>query len=313
MWPNHPTSKSYPPLPLIEGEKVLELNPDQRNLTTWYTERSVRFIERNKAKPFFLYLPHSMPHVPLFVSEKRRGKSPRGLFGDVIQEIDWSVGEIMRALGRHDLDRNTLVIFTSDNGPWLSYGNHAGSAGPLREGKGTSFEGGVREPAIFRWKGRIPAGGVSREPAMTIDLLPTLARLVGAEAPKERVIDGKDIWPLVVRPQQSKSPHEALFIYWGAHLDAVRSGKWKLHLPHEYRSLEGGGGGADGLPAPYVQKRIGLSLFNLEQDPGETRNVAEDHPEVVRRLQAHAERMREDLGDSATARKGSGVRPPGRL
>ncbi|MGV3721488.1 MAG: sulfatase [Actinomycetota bacterium] len=312
MWPNHPTSKSYPPLPLIEGEKVLELNPDQRNLTTWYTERSVKFIEKNKAKPFFLYVPHSMPHVPLFVSEKGKGKSPRGLFGDVIQEIDWSVGEIVRALDRNGLDRNTLVIFTSDNGPWLSYGNHAGSAGPLREGKGTSFEGGVREPAIFRWKGRIPAGGVWREPAMTIDVLPTLARLAGADAPKDRPIDGKDIWPLISRPTKTKSPHDALFIYWGGHLDAVRSGKWKLHLPHEYRSLPGPGG-ADGLPAPYVQKRIELSLFDLENGPGETVDVSAQHPEVVQRLKAHADRMREDLGDTETGQKGKGVRPPARL
>jgi len=312
MWPNHPTSKSYPPLPLIEGEKVLELNPDQRNLTTRYTERAVKFIEQNKERPFFLYLPHSMPHVPLFVSEKRKDQSPRGLFGDVIQEIDWSVGEVLRALDRGGLARNTLVIFTSDNGPWLSYGNHAGTAGPLREGKGTSFEGGVREPAIFRWKGRIPAAGVCREPAMTIDVLPTLVRLAGTELPAGRAIDGKDIWPLISRPKQSKSPHEALFFYWGGHLDAIRSGKWKLHLPHEYRSLQGAPG-ADGQPGPYVLKRIELSLFDLEADPGEAVNVATQHPEVVERLKTHATRIREELGDSVTAQKGAATRPPGRL
>jgi arylsulfatase A-like enzyme len=312
MWPFHPTSKSYPPLPLIEGEKVKELNPDQRNLTTWYTEHAVRFIEQNQTRPFFLYVPHNMPHVPLFVSDKWKGKSKRGLYGDVIQEIDWSVGEITAALDRTGLDRSTLVIFASDNGPWLSYGDHAGSAGPLREGKGTSFDGGVREPGIFRWRGKIPAGGVCREPAMTIDVLPTLARLIGAQVPTDRIIDGKDIWPLLTRPKTAKSPHEALYIYWGGHLDAVRSGKWKLHLPHEYRSLKGQPG-MGGQPGPYVQKQIGTALFDLEKDSGEILDVAAQNPDVVRRLSELAQKAREDLGDTATGQKGTGVRPPGRL
>lgn len=312
MWPFHPTSKSYPPLPLIEGEKVKELNPDQRNLTTWYTEHAVRFIEQNQKRPFFLYVPHNMPHVPLFVSDKWKGKSKRGLYGDVIQEIDWSVGEITAALDRSGLDRNTLVIFASDNGPWLSYGDHAGSAGPLREGKGTSFDGGVREPGIFRWRGTIPAGGICREPAMTIDVLPTLAHLIGAQVPTDRIIDGKDIWPLLTRPKMAKSPHEALYIYWGGHLDAVRSGQWKLHLPHEYRSLKGQPG-MGGQPGPYVQKQIGTALFDLEKDPGETLDVAAQNPDVVRRLTELAQKAREDLGDTGTGQKGTGVRPPGRL
>jgi arylsulfatase A-like enzyme len=312
MWPNHPTSKNYPPLPLIEGEKVRELNPDQRNLTTWYTEHAVSFIEQNKARPFFLYVPHSMPHVPLFVSDKWKGKSKRGLFGDVIQELDWSVGQITAALDRNGLDRNTLVIFASDNGPWLSYGDHAGSAKPLREGKGTSFEGGVREPAIFRWRGKIPAGGVCREPAMTIDVLPTLARLAGAQVPADRIIDGKDIWPLISSPRRARSPHEALYIYWGGHLDAVRSGKWKLHLPHEYRTLKGPPG-TGGLPGPYEQKQIGTALFDLEQDAGETQDLAAGHPDVVRRLTGLAQKAREDLGDTETGQPGTGLRPPGRL
>jgi arylsulfatase A-like enzyme len=173
MWPHHPTSgTNYPPLPLIEGEKVVQFMPDQTQLTTWYTERAVGFIERNKDRPFFLYVPHSMPHVPLFVSRKFVGKTKRGLYGDVIEEIDWSVGRILSALRQHRLEDNTLVIFTSDNGPWLSYGDHAGSAGHLREGKGTTFDGGARVPFIAKWPGRIPARSVCREPAMTIDILP---------------------------------------------------------------------------------------------------------------------------------------------
>ena len=309
MWPNHPTDKSYPPLPLIENERVVETNPDQRNLTTWYTERAVKFIEKNKERPFFLYVPHNMPHVPLFVSERGQGKSQRGLFGDVIQEIDWSVGEIVKALDRNKVDRNTLVIFTSDNGPWLSYGDHAGSAKPLREGKGTSFDGGMREPAIFRWRGKIPAGGVCREPAMTIDVLPTLARLAGAKEP-ELPIDGRDIWPLISQPKGAKSPHESLYFYWGDHLDGIRSGKWKLHLPHEYRSLKGEPG-SGGLPGPYVQKQIGTALFDLEKDIGESVDVKDEHPDVVQRLTGYAEIARKDLGDSATGQKGTGVRPAG--
>jgi arylsulfatase A-like enzyme len=310
MWPNHPTDKSYPPLPLIENERVVETNPDQRNLTTWYTERAVKFIEKNKERPFFLYVPHNMPHVPLFVSERGRGKSKRGLYGDVIQEIDWSVGEITAALDRNGLDRNTLVIFTSDNGPWLSYGDHAGSAKPLREGKGTSFDGGMREPAIFRWRGKIPAGGECREPAMTIDVLPTVARLAGAKLDPEQPIDGVDIWPLIAGEKAAKSPHESLYFYWGGHLDGIRSGKWKLHLPHDYRSLKDAPG-SGGLPGPYVQKTIGTALFDLEQDPGESRNVLAEHPDVAERLKGHAEAARKELGDTATGQRGAGVRPAG--
>lgn len=312
MWPKHPTSRAYPPLPLFENETVLERDPDQTRLTTDYTARAVKFIERSREKPFFLYLAHSMPHVPLFVSPKFAGKTKRGLFGDVIAEIDWSVGQIMEALEKQGLTRNTLVIFTSDNGPWLSYGDHAGSAGPLREGKGTEFDGGVREPAIFHWPGKIRSGSVCREPAMTIDVLPTVAALTGAAVPGERIIDGKSLRPLLLGEKGARSPHEALYFYWGGELQAVRSGPWKLHLPHEYRSLKDRPG-SGGLPGPYVQKKIELSLFNLDSDVGETRDVAAEHPEVVARLQQHAERAREDLGDTLTGRKGRNVREPARL
>src|SRR5262249_3444443 len=178
-------------------EKVAELIHGEGHSTDGYCERAVKLIEKNVGKSFFLYLAHSMPHVPLFVSDKFKGKTQRGLYGDVIEEIDWSVGQMLDTLKRLKLDQDTLVIFTSDNGPWLSYGNHAGSAKPLREGKATAFEGGVRAPFVARWPGRIPAGAVNRQPAMTIDLLPTIARLAGAETPKDRIIDGLDIWPLL--------------------------------------------------------------------------------------------------------------------
>ncbi|MGZ8940387.1 MAG: sulfatase family protein, partial [Limisphaerales bacterium] len=238
MWPQHPEAKAgtYPDLPLIGGELTLELNPDQTQLTKDYTKRATKFIERNKERPFFLYLAHSMPHVPLYASEDFRGKSRAGLYGDVIEEIDWSVGEVMRALEEHALAENTLVIFTSDNGPWLSYGNHSGTAGELREGKGTVWEGGVRVPCIMRWPGRIPANTACDEPAMTIDLFPTIAALVGAELPEHR-IDGKNIWPLIEGARGAKSPQEGYFFYYNANdLLAVRSGEWKLVVPHEYRT-----------------------------------------------------------------------------
>jgi arylsulfatase A-like enzyme len=311
MWPKHPTAgRLFPALPLIEGEKTIATNPDQTQLTTWYTERAVRFIEKNKAQPFFLYVAHNMPHVPLHVSDKFKGKSKQGLYGDVIMEIDWSVGEILAALKKHGLDEQTLVIFTCDNGPWLSYGNHAGSAGPLREGKGTTWDGGTREPCIMRWPGKIPAGSVCHEPAMTIDVLPTVARLAGAELPKHK-IDGLDIWPLISGKPGAKSPHEGYYFYWGRALQAVRSGKWKLHFPHAYTTLAGKAGGEDGKPAPYSQGETALALYDLESDPGEKINVADKHPELVKRLQALAEQAREDLGDSVTKQAGKGVRPEG--
>jgi arylsulfatase A-like enzyme len=310
MWPKHPTDK-FPDLPLFEGEKVVETNPDQTRLTTWYTERAVKFIEKNKDRPFFLYVPHNMPHVPLHVSDKFKGKSKQGLYGDVIMEIDWSVGEILAALRKHNIDEQTLLIYTSDNGPWLSYGNHAGSAGPLREGKKTTWEGGVRLPCLMRWPGHIPAGTTCREPAMTIDILPTVAKLAGAELPKHP-IDGLDIWPLISGKPNAKSPHEAFYFYWDEHLQAIRSGRWKLHFPHSYSTLADKPGGKDGKPALYTETETPLALFDLESDIGETMNVANKHPEVVRRLEALADKARADLGDSATKQKGKGIRPPGK-
>jgi arylsulfatase A len=307
-----PSNPKYPALPLIDGDKTIATNPDQDQLTTQYTEHAVRFIADNKDRPFFLYVPHTMPHVPLHVSDKFRGKSEQGLYGDVIEEVDWSVGQILAALKEHGVAERTLVIFASDNGPWLSYGNHGGSAGPLREGKATSWEGGVREPCLMRWPGRIPAGHVCHEPAMTIDILPTLAQLAGAALPK-LPIDGKDIWPLIAAKPGARSPQEAYYFYWDRELQAVRSGPWKLHFPHAYRTLGDRPGGRDGKPAEYKQARTGLALFDLEKDPGETTDLADRHPDVVERLKKLADKAREDLGDSATKQQGKGVRPAGQL
>jgi arylsulfatase A-like enzyme len=268
MKPGPGGASIYPDLPLYENEKVMALNPDQARFTTDYTEHAVRFIAKNKDKPFFLYVPHTMPHVPLAVSAKFAGSSKRGLYGDVIQEIDWSVGQILAALKDNGVDDRTLVMFTSDNGPWLSYGDHGGSAGSLREGKGTTWEGGVREPFLARWPGHIPAGTVCRAPAMTIDLLPTIVGLTGAKLP-ELPIDGKDIWPLLSSQPGAKNPHEAYYFYWERNLQAIRDGRWKLHFPHAYRTLEGSAG-QGGKPTKYRETRTELALYDLQEDPGET-------------------------------------------
>lgn len=317
MWPAHPTNKTFPKLPLIDGDKTIDDDvtaDDQAKLTTRYTERAVKFIADHKAKPFFLYLAHSMPHVPLFVSEKQKGKSEQGLYGDVIQEIDWSVGQVLAELKKHDLDKNTLVLFTSDNGPWLGYGNHAGTRGHLREGKGTVFEGGVRVPCVARWPGKIPAGTVQAEPLMTIDLFPTFAKLIGAELPK-LPIDGKEAWPLFASEKGAKCPHEAYFHYYGTNqLQAVRSGRWKLILPHTATQvLEDREAGKDGKPGGYKQLKIEAAmLFDLANDVGETKDVAADNAEVVKKLTGYADGMRADLGDALTKAVGKGAREPGR-
>ena len=327
MWPQHPDfanlppdaekrKRGYPDLPLIEGDKILipkVTEKEQALLTTWYTEHAVSFIHRNKERPFFLYVPHSMVHVPLFVSERWKGKSGAGLFGDVVMEIDWSVGEVLKAVRENGLDDKTLVIFTSDNGPWLSYGDHAGSAGPFREGKGTAFEGGIREPTIMRWPGRIPAGTTCTKLAATIDLLPTVAKLIGAALPEHK-IDGHDITPLMFATPGAVSPHEVFCCYYGdGQLQAVRDARWKLHFPHQYATLGGKPGGKGGSPAPYQTAKLGLCLYDLEADRGETTDVAKEHADVVARLSKLADAAREDLGDSLTGAKGKGVRAAGKL
>lgn len=329
--PLHPTMRGLPPLPWYEQEQVVSHDPDQSQFTRQLTDRAIAFMERHRERPFFIYLPHIMPHVPIFASEAFRGRSPHGPYADVVEELDQHVGRLVDAIDRLGLGERTLVIFASDNGPFLSYGNHAGSAGPLREGKLTTFEGGVRVPCLMRWTGTIPAGGTCRELAATIDLLPTLARWAGAELPA-LPIDGRDMRPLILGTPGAKSPHEAYLIYAGDELQAVRSGRWKLHLKHSYLSVHGPPG-RDGKPArhgqmaPLAMSNSGLAgiasrhgytireqplaLFDLQADVGETRNVAAQHLDVVARLQAVVERARRALGDSLTGVKGSEVRPSG--
>ncbi|MDR0610139.1 MAG: sulfatase [Planctomycetaceae bacterium] len=322
MWPLHPDyahlppnadkrKRGFPDLHLIEGttvQKEIVTGEIQKTLTTQYTERTVQFIEKNADKPFFLYLPHSMVHVPLFVSDKFAEKSGFGIFGDVVMEVDWSVGQILDTLRKLNLDKKTLVIFTADNGPWLSYGNHAGTAGELREGKGTGFEGGVREPTIAWFPGKIPAGTQCDQLVSTIDLLPTSAALIGASL-TERKIDGKDIRPLLFGEPNAVSPHKAFPIYYNKKLLAVRDTRWKLVLPHQYRTMEGQKPGQDGTPGKYVQKQTPLALYDLQNDVGETTDVSAEHPEILKRLQIAADTIIADLGNGN--QNGPGVRPAG--
>jgi len=330
-WPGHPDlitnmpatqaaiKREYPNLPIYDGWKVLrpEMSIDDLNhLTTWYTERAVKFIQDNKSHPFFLYVAHSMPHVPLGVSDKFRGKTARGLYGDVIEEIDWSVGQILDAVKANGLDDNTLIIFTSDNGPWLCYGNHGGSAKPLREGKGTNWEGGTREPCIMRWPGHIPAGADTWDMLMSIDLLPTIAKLAGADLPKNK-IDGLDVWPIISRQPGATNPHEAYWFYYEVNsLEAVTTsdGKWKLQLPHTYQTLAGRPGGTNGVSVPYAHRKIlKEELYDLVHDIGETTDVSAQHPDILKQLEAEADKARAELGDALTKHPGSERREPGRL
>ncbi|MEJ2202709.1 MAG: sulfatase-like hydrolase/transferase [Gemmatimonadota bacterium] len=321
MWPvdydGNPVSSGskagYPPLPLVEGVTAVETVDDlaeQDLLTTRYTERAVAFIERHADEPFFLYLAHSMPHVPLGVSARFRGTSAQGMYGDVIQEIDASVGQLLQALDRHGLTEETLVIFTSDNGPWLNYGNHAGSTGGLREGKGTAFEGGPRVPAIMRWPGRIPTGSISGELASTLDVLPTIAAITGAALPN-RPIDGVSMLPLL-EGSVGRGPRSSFLYYYAGELRAVREGRWKRVFRHVTRSYVGVEPGRDGHPGPYAFPEVPSALYDLESDPAETTDVAAEHPDVVARLDALAEDARAALGDRLRGQVGSEVRPPGR-
>jgi len=290
----------------MRNEEVIEEPAVQETLTERYTEEAVRFITENRDHPFFLYLPHSMPHTPLHISEKFAGKSAGQLYGDVIECIDWGVGKILDTLVSLGIDENTLVVFTSDNGPWLSQGEHGGFATPLRAGKGTTYEGGMRVPCIMRWPGKIPEGAVCSELATTMDLLPTFAKLAGGEAPADRIIDGKDIHPLLSRQPGAKSPHEAFYYYSGDALHAVRSGKWKLKLDTElrdediYRFFNN------------PDTKIPEALYNLRTDPGEQKTLVKDHRDIVKRLRALAQQAREDLGDSRTGVAGKNVRPIGK-
>jgi len=313
MWPLHPQQGpvfNFGPLPLYENTQVIDTLTDQSQLTTQLTNRAVDFINRKKDDPFFLYVAHPQPHVPLYVSEKFKGKSANGLYGDVIMELDWSVGQILQALKENGLEENTLVIFTSDNGPWLAYGNHAGNAGDLREGKGTAWEGGQREPFIVKYPTRIQGGSIVDVPVMGIDLLPTIANLTGADLP-ERTIDGKDVMPLLTQ-ESTESPHEAYFFYYDVNqLQGVRYGDYKLYFEHTYRTMAGQPQGKDGLPGDYTYLTLDeVELYHLPTDPGERTNIAEKHPEVVAQIKALANEMRLKLGDALRDQTGSEVREP---
>lgn len=285
-------NNNSPELPLMRNETVIEAPAKQDTLTQRYTQEAIAFIERSKDKPFFLYLPHTMVHVPLAVSDGFKGKSQQGLYGDAVEEVDWSAGQILDALKRLGLDDNTMVVFTSDNGPWLNKKEDGGSALPLREGKGTTYEGGVRVPMVVRWPGHVPAGTVCESTAMNMDLLPTIAKLAGTSAPTDRIIDGGDIWPLMAGKMGARSAHDAIFYYSGPRLQAVRWRRWKLILP-------------------IVAEKKPSALYDLGSDISETTDVAARYPKIVVKLQEIAEKCREDLGDSITGRTGKNCRPPG--
>lgn len=329
--PKHPTIKGLPPLPLFWNDDIVSRDPDQSEFTRLFTEKAIGFIRTNRDRPFFLYLPHVMPHVPIAASERFRGKSGRGLYGDAVEELDWGVGEVLRALKENGLEENTLVLFLSDNGPFLSYGNHAGSAGRFREGKLTTFEGGVRVPFLARWPNHIPAGRVCDELVTGLDVLPTLATITGTGLPT-RTIDGIDLSPLLLGRPGARG-RERFAYFSGSELHAVREGNWKLHLPHEYLSVDGPPG-RDGQPANlanmkptaieqsgirgiasrhgYMVEQIGRALFDLSADPGESKDVSAGHPDIVTRLTACADAMRRELGDPLTNAVGTGVRAAGR-
>lgn len=298
MWLHHPGNPEFWgqwPLQYWEnGEITIDTvqKEDQEMLTTWYTEKAVDFIARHQEEPFFLYVPHSMPHVPIFCSDKFKGKSGTGLYGDVMMELDWSVGQINQAIKDNGLEENTIfILIASDNGPWLSYGNHAGIT-QFREGKGTSFDGGVRNPAIVKYPGKIEAGVVSHRAWCSIDILPTICRLTRTPLP-ENEIDGKDVWPLISGEPDAVNPHQYYAFSNGSQFQAVMSGdgQWKLHLPHRYRTVVKGG--KDGLPGRYVNLDLDTALFDMIHDPFERSNQLENYPEITAELVDIARQHRE--------------------
>lgn len=262
-----PKSEYWKP-PFMRDAAVLERGPDQTQLTPRYTAEALKFIRANKAKPFFLYFAHNFPHVPLFASEKFRGQSRRGLYGDVVEELDWSVGQVLDTLRAEGLAENTLVFFTSDNGPWLIFDTHGGSAGLLRDGKGSTWEGGMREPGIAWWPGRIKPGVVNRDLASSLDLLPTFAALAGATLPRDLLLDGVDMSPLLFGAGPGK--RDAMFYYRGTQLFAVRKGPFKAHFITR-----------SGYDKDPPAKHDPPLLFHLGRDPGERFDVAKDHPDVL--------------------------------
>jgi arylsulfatase A len=297
-----------PGVGFVREYDFLDEKVDHTTFTDRFTDESLAFIRASKDKPFFLYLAHLMPHVPLAVAERFKGRSKGGLYGDAIEAIDESTGKILDLLAELKLDDSTLVIFTSDNGPWLTKGEHGGSATPLRGGKGSTYDGGMRVPCIMRWPGKIPAGSVCSELATQMDFLPTLAGIASATVPTDRTIDGKDIADLMFARPGATSPHESFFYYHGNRLAAVRSGKWKLKVP-TLLSEEFG----DYVKLDKPDATIPRALYDLENDLGEQKSVLNDHPDVAKKLQAMIESAREDLGDSRRNMPGKKVRPIGEL
>ena len=315
MWPFHPERpQDYPnDLMLYKNDKPVQALIDQSDLTKNITDESIRFIEENKNNQFFLYIAHPQPHVPLFASKEFQGSTGEGLFADVISEIDFSVGRVIEALEKNNLSENTIVVFTSDNGPWLSYGDHAGSSGIFREGKGTAWEGGQRVPCIIKFPKEIMPKTIIDEPVMGIDWMPTFSFLTGSKL-SENKIDGKNIWPLITQ-KEKKSPHQELFFYYRQNeLHAVRSGDWKLYFPRTYRSLNGKQGGKDGMPVKYEYNQVKSNeLYNLIDDPRELSNVYSENMEIAKKLEEIGERARNELGDKLTSREGVGVREIGMI
>lgn len=301
---------------IYRNEERIQESAGVDDLTRRYTDEALAFIRQNQDRPFFLYIAHTMAHVVLGVTEPFEGRSERGLYGDVIEELDASTGEIVDLLAELGLDQNTIVVYTSDNGPWSNHSlpqytaaitEHAGSSGPLRGEKATTWEGGIRVPTVMWAPGQIPAGTETAEVATTMDLLPTFIQMAGADLPADRTLDGRDIGPLMRGEPGAESPHEAFYYYRETHLDAVRSGPWKLVFPRPGRDesewlLSKGGAFLGEILEPVTE----LALYNLDSDIGETANVAADHPDVVERLTALADAAREELGDYD--RIGTGVR-----
>jgi len=285
--PGNPLFENVPPTPLIRNNEVTNKDhePDQRYLTKQYTEEAIAFIRQHAGKrPFFLYLAHTMPHVPIFASEQFQGKSLRGLYGDTVEELDWSCGEVRRAIEEAGVDKETLVVFLSDNGPWLGKKLDGGSSGPFYEGKVSTWEGGFRVPAIFRWPGRIQSGQTITAFATSMDLLPTFAALAGADLPTGVDLDGHDIGPVLFEGDKGREPE--MYYYFADELWAVRVGRWKMHLKTTRpASVEKWGDWP-------IEEHDPPLLFDVEQDPGERYNVAADHPEIVASLQRAMEQHR---------------------
>ena len=316
MWPFHPQQGevfNFPDLPTYDGNEVVGYNTDQTRFTTDYTMRSIDFIKKNvqAGKPFFLYLAHNMPHVPLAVSDKFKGKSEQGLFGDVMMEIDWSIGEVWKTVQELGIEENTLIVITSDNGPWTNYGNHAGSAAGLREAKATTFDGGNRVPCIVYWKGHTQAGNICNKLASNIDLFPTFAEISGAPLP-QRKIDGVSILSLIEGKTDANPRTSFVYYYNKNDLEAVTDGEFKLVFPHKYVTYGAYAPGNDGKPGKLATVELRASeLYDLRRDPGERYNVLHQYPERAAKLMKIADEMRSQLGDDLTRVKGTENRKPG--